>query len=79
MGPCQMLLQVVSNLELINCQVIRWVTDGASKNVTSMRNLLGKGAGRTPHSIEWLDTTYMSCVHPVDRGRRVFFWLCSTH
>jgi hypothetical protein len=42
-------------------------------------DLSGKGAGRTPHSIEWLDTTYLSCVHPVDRGRRVFFWLCSTH
>jgi hypothetical protein len=72
-------LQVTCNLELINCQVLGWDADGASKNVTAMRALSVLPTQRIPHSLEWLDITYLSCVHPIDQWRRLFFWLCSTH
>jgi hypothetical protein len=67
-------LQVTCNLKLINCQVLGWDADGASKNVTAMRTRSEKPTQWIPHSFRWLDFTYLSCIHPIDRLQRLFFF-----
>ena len=71
-------LHVVTCLELINCRVFGFSSDGNSVNVTAMK-MLSESASGIPEDMEWLDEHYISMVHPLDPTRRIYFWLCTTH